>query len=240
MKTKIASALTLCAAALIIAYAALREKPFLYSGVVEATEVALSPRLTAQIQKLETDEGQHVRAGQTLARLDCSEYLLALDLAKRDYERTRKLMQAGSASQEALDRARYQHDNAALKASWCDLKAPLDADVLYRHAEAGEFASPGGKIFTLADLSEVWAYVYVPQEKMSALKVGQEVAAVAPELGPRRFPGVISVINDKAEFTPKNVQTRKERTRLVFGVKLSFKNQDGALKPGMTLEAALP
>jgi len=240
MKPKIASALALCAIAAIAAYALLREKPFLYSGVVEATEVALSSRLAAQVQKLNTDEGLAVRSGDTLARLDCSEYLLALDLAKRDYERTQKLLRSGSASQEALDRARYQHDNAALKASWCDIKAPLDGEVLYRHAEAGELAVPGSKIFTLADLSAVWAYVYVPQEKMSALNVGEKVAAVVPELGTRRFTGVISVINDKAEFTPKNVQTRKERTRLVFGVKITFQNQDMALKPGMTIETALP
>jgi len=66
------------------------------------------------------------------------------------------------------------------------------------------------------------------------------VKALAPELGMREFKGVITVINDKAEFTPKNVQTRKERTRLVFGVKITFQNPDRILKPGMTLEVSLP
>ena len=175
-----------------------------------------------------------------LARLDCSEYLLALDLAKRDYERTEKLSRSGSASQENLDRAGYQYENARLKASWCEIKAPLDATVLYKHVEAGELAAPGSKIFTLADTGTVWAYAYVPQKKASAQKVGTAVKAYIPELDRREVSGVITVINDKAEFTPKNVQTEKERTRLVFGVKITFPNPDGVLKPGMTLEAALP
>ena len=215
-------------------------KTFLYSGVVEATEVELSSRLSAPIAALETDEGKTVRAGSTVAKLDCAEYLLALDLAKKDYERTMRLSRAGSASQENLDRAKYQNDNAALKASWCEIKAPVDASVLYKHKEAGELTVPGSKIFTLADLSTVWAYVYVPQEKASALKAGMPVKAFLPELGMREFPGTITVVNDKAEFTPKNVQTRQERTRLVFGVKISFQNPDRTLKPGMTVEAALP
>lgn len=216
------------------------KKPFLYSGVVEATEVAVSSRLNAPLETLRTDEGRAVRSGELLARLDCSEYLLALDLAKRDYERTKRLSQSGSASQENLDRAKYQYENAELKSSWCDIKSPLDGSVLYKHLEAGELAAPGARILTLADLSSVWAYVYVPQEKMSALKTGTEVKALTPELGMREFKGVITVINDKAEFTPKNVQTREERTRLVFGVKITFQNPDRILKPGMTLEVALP
>jgi len=215
-------------------------KTFLYSGVVEATEMDIPSRLSAPIAELKTDEGRTVRAGDTLAKLDCSEYLLALELAKKDYERTIKLSKSGSASQENLDRAKYQRDNAELKASWCEVKAPSGAVVLYKHKELGEMTAPGSKIFTLADLGTVWAYVYVPQDKASALKIGAPVKAYLPELGMREFSGAVSVINDKAEFTPKNVQTREERTRLVFGVKITFPNPDGVLKPGMTLEAELP
>jgi HlyD family secretion protein len=61
-----------------------------------------------------------------------------------------------------------------------------------------------------------------------------------PEAGDRAFPGRISVIYSEAEFTPKNVQTRSERTRLVFAVKVSFPNPDETLKPGMTVEVELP
>jgi HlyD family secretion protein len=56
----------------------------------------------------------------------------------------------------------------------------------------------------------------------------------------KKFPGTIALIRDEAEFTPKNVQTRSERTRLVYGVKLVFPNPEGILKPGMTIEVKLP
>ncbi len=60
-----------------------------------------------------------------------------------------------------------------------------------------------------------------------------------PELNMRRFEGKISYVSDAAEFTPKNVQTREERTRLVFGIKITFSNPDELLKPGMSIEIKL-
>jgi len=71
------------------------------------------------------------------------------------------------------------------------------------------------------------------------IKTGMEVKAYVPESNMREITGKIVKINDEAEFTPKNVQTRKERTRLVYGVKLEFSNTDNFLKPGMTVEAKL-
>jgi HlyD family secretion protein len=66
--------------------------------------------------------------------------------------------------------------------------------------------------------------------------MNQQVQATLPEMDDKKFSGVIEFINPEAEFTPKNVQTRDERTRLVYGVKIRFENKDGILKPGMTLE----
>ena len=71
---------------------------------------------------------------------------------------------------------------------------------------------------------------------MPYLSIGQEVSGYLPEAG-KTFKGRILAINDQSEFTPKNVQTREERTRLVYGVKTRFKNDENqTLKPGMTLE----
>jgi HlyD family secretion protein len=67
-----------------------------------------------------------------------------------------------------------------------------------------------------------------------------QVKGIVPEDNNRSVSGHIEHINDEAEFTPKNVQTRKERTRLVFGVKVAFQNDDEYLKPGMTVEIKLP
>ena len=99
---------------------------------------------------------------------------------------------------------------------------------------------PGMKLLTLADLGEVWAVVYVPQPLLAKLSLDMEVEGVLPELPGKRFKGRVSHIHSEAEFTPKNVQTREERTRLVFGVKVRFPNPDRVLKPGMTVEVRLP
>jgi len=80
----------------------------------------------------------------------------------------------------------------------------------------------------------------VPHDALAALNTGMELKGYLPEAGDREFPGRVSVIQPEAEFTPKNVQTRKERTRLVFAVKVAFPNPDGTLKPGMTVEVKLP
>ena len=217
-----------------------RNGEFLYSGTMEATEVDVSSRLTSLISAKEVSEGEAVTRGQGLFRLDCDEFKLAADIARRDLERAEQLYKSGSMPRENYDRIKYKRDDSALRVDWCAVKSPIKGRVLYTYHEPGEMVSPGTKLATLADLSELWAYIYVPQAVATRLSVGMELAGFLPELGMRKFPGRISVVNEEAEFTPKNVQTRKERTRLVFGVKVTFRNPDGILKPGTTIEVGLP
>jgi HlyD family secretion protein len=113
---------------------------------------------------------------------------------------------------------------------------------LSRYHEPGEWVDKSEKFLTLENIKDIWAYIYVPQTEIAHLKPGQKLKAILPEQNNREFTGTILKINDEAEFTPKNVQTRAERTRLVYGVKVSFlgSNNDETLKPGMTIEIELP
>jgi len=217
----------------------LRRADFRYAGTVEATEVDLSPRISSTISTVTVREGDVVRAGQVLVELGCEDLKLAADIAGRDFARAERLYKEGSTPFEAFDRSRNRRDAAALSVSWCRISSLIDGTVLARLHEPGEWASPGVKLLTLADLGGVYAYIYVPQSVLYTLKPGQEVQAFLPEAGdaPRR--GTIAFIRPEAEFTPKNVQTREERTRLVFGVKIALDNADGALKPGMPVEVRL-
>jgi HlyD family secretion protein len=86
----------------------------------------------------------------------------------------------------------------------------------------------------------VYAYFYIPQKVLYKLKPGQEVQAFLPEAGDQPRRARVAFIRPEAEFTPKNVQTREERERLVYGVKVLLDNADQALKPGMPVEAELP
>ncbi len=212
---------------------------FLYAGTIEATEVDISPRLSSTIASFAAQEGRSLRAGEAMVTLSCEDVKLAADIAERDFKRAQRLRD-GSMTQEAYERLKNKRDDAALKLDWCVLKAPMDATVLSTYHEPGESVSPGMKLLTLADLGEVWAVVYVPQPLLARLSLDMPVEGILPEMKGRVFQGRVSRINDEAEFTPKNVQTREERTRLVFGVKVRFPNPDRVLKPGMTVEVRLP
>lgn len=218
----------------------LMNSEFIYVGTIEATKIDLSPRLASLIAIFEVKEGQKVQKDQVLLRLAGEDLKIAADIAELDYQRVVRLSKAGSVSQEMSDHLKYKRDESALKYSWTVIKAPTHGTILNTYREAGEWANPGMKLLTLADLSEVWAIIYVEQPIISRLSLGMTLEGSLPELTGRIFTGKITRINDEAEFTPKNVQTRAERTRLVYGIKVTFPNQDGILKSGMAIEVRLP
>ncbi|MBV9079833.1 MAG: efflux RND transporter periplasmic adaptor subunit [Elusimicrobia bacterium] len=227
----------------IAAWAAVRlfYKPaFRYAGTVEATEVDLSPRLAATIAEVTVKEGQDVKKDDVLVRLDGEDIKIAAEQADTDFRRAARLLKSGSMTQEAFDRAKFHQQDAALHVEWLTIKSPLDGTVLDRFHEPGELVSPPMKLLRLANLNDVWAQLYVPQTMLAKLSLGMKVPAYLPELDMKRLEGTIVHIRNEAEFTPKNVQTREERARLVYAVKVAFDNKDRLLKPGMTIEAELP
>jgi len=214
-------------------------QPFRYAGTIEATDVDISARVASEIDQMLVREGDVVQRDQLLVTLGCEDIKVSAVLAERDFARARKLHKDGYIRQDAFDQFKTQAEQARLKLSWCAIRAPLEATVLTRYREPGELVSPGMKLLTLGDLRTPWAYVYVEQPLLVKLRVGMAVTGYLPELGGRTLPGKIIKLSDEAEFTPKNVQTREERTRLVYGVKIEFANPDGLLKPGMPIEVDL-
>ncbi|OFZ20028.1 MAG: hypothetical protein A2X94_11605 [Bdellovibrionales bacterium GWB1_55_8] len=200
----------------------------------------LPARVSSVVEAVPAQEGQRVKKGDLLLSLSGEDLKLTAETAVKDHERAEKLYRAGSMPREAYDHLRLKRDDILLKLKWTSIQAPVDATVLDIYREPGEWVAPGTKLLTLADLSEVWAMVYIAQPLLAKLNPGQEIEAILPELPGRTFRGRIARIREEAEFTPKNVQTTKERARLVFGVKIVFPNPDGVLKPGMTVEVRLP
>lgn len=225
---------------LIIALAAsllyFRHTPFAYSGVLEAVEADVPARLNDTVSNMYFEEGQSVNAGDILARLDCKETSLAADIAKKQFERAKTLLKTSAGSKENYDVKQNACQQAALRESWCSIASPISGKVLYKYFEDGEFVSAGRKVYTVADLSKIDAWVYVAHDVVAGIKTGAKVKGYLPETG-QSFDGTVFTVNDEAEFTPKNVQTRKERTRLVYGVKVRFLNDAQlTLKPGMNIE----
>lgn len=240
MKMRISIIIAVLAVAGIVAFVAGRRSEFLYAGTVEATTVELSSRLMAVISQVKVNEGDEVKAGDVLVKLSGDDVQIAADQAERDYKRAAQLLSSGSIDKASYDLIKYKRDDANLRLSWCSVYSPIVGTVITRYHEPGEMVSPGTKLLMLEDLSKVWAYIYVAHDTLVKLKVGMPVNGVVGESNTKTIPGAIIKINEEAEFTPKNVQTRKERTRLVYGIKISFDNLDKFLKPGMTVEIKLP
>jgi len=123
--------------------------------------------------------------------------------------------------------------------SECSLLAPADGVVLARNYEPGEIALPGASILEIGQLDRVHTWIYVANAEVGRVHIGQKVELVADTYPGRAFVGTVVRVNERAEFTPKSIQTKDDRTRLVFGVKVEIDNGDGALLPGMPVEAAL-
>lgn len=217
-------------------------RQFRFAGTLEATKVDLSSRLASAIDAVKVHEGDHVTENEELVNLICDDTKVVSDLANINYSRNLRLFKAGTVSQENMDQVKNRKDDADVHMSWCSIHSPINGTVLSRYHEPGEWVVPGTKLLTLANIRDIWAYIYVPQPEVANLKPGMKLQGYLPELNNRQFTGTILKINDEAEFTPKNVQTQAERTRLVFGVKVSFlgANDEEILKPGMTIEIELP
>jgi multidrug efflux pump subunit AcrA (membrane-fusion protein) len=146
--------------------------------------------------------------------------------------------------QVAVGEAQVQQAEASLAALRVQLdkhilNTPISGWVVERVAHEGEMAVPGSSLLTLADLTNVTLTVYVPEPDIGSVSVGQSVNVFVDAFPGQPFPGVITFISDKAEFTPKNVQTKEERMNTVFAVKIKLENQEQLLKPGMPADAVL-
>lgn len=146
----------------------------------------------------------------------------ALDSAKG------KVVQA----QGALATAAATHQQA-------QIFAPTDGRVTLRNVEPGDLVTPGLPIVRLAELKTVWIRVYVPEEQIGLIKVGQRADIRTDAYTNKHYTGRVIEISQVPEFTPKNVQTEEERVKLVFGVKIEIENPAFELKQGMPGDATI-
>ncbi len=152
-------------------------------------------------------------------------------------------LRAGSRAEEK-DAARARLAAAEARIAQLDqqikdavIASPLSGVVTEKIAEAGELLQSGAPLVEVTNLADAWLNVYVPEADLGRIRIGQD-AEVTTDGGEKRK-GRVSYVASQAEFTPKNVQTRDERVKLVFKVKIALENADGIFKPGMPAEAGL-
>ena len=126
-----------------------------------------------------------------------------------------------------------------LNLEYTELRAPTSGVVVVRDAELGEVVAPNTPVVTIADLDHLWLRAYVNETDLGRIRWGQEAAIRTDTFPNKTYRGRISFISDKAEFTPKSVQTFKERVTLVYRIKIDVENPNHELKPGMPADATI-
>jgi HlyD family secretion protein len=289
------------------------------SGNIEVVDVEISFKIPGRVVERLVSEGETVKAGQTVARLDSQD--LAQEIAQRraqvaaaraalaeltagsrpeeisqaqavlertqadgdrtrvEYDRQKKLYEREVISTREYDQAKTAYDAAEARIreakeifllvrqgprkekidqgratleqtkealalaetrmGYSTLVSPLSGIVLSENVEPGEYVSPGTPVITAGDLNRVYLRGYINETDLGRVKVGQKVRITTDTFPGKSYEGQISFIAPQAEFTPKNVQTQKERVKLVYRIKVDIPNPRMELKPGMPADAEI-
>ncbi|MDZ7316547.1 MAG: efflux RND transporter periplasmic adaptor subunit [candidate division KSB1 bacterium] len=264
------------------------------SGTLEAHQVLVSAQEGGRVVALNVKEGESVRKGQLIARLDAEKLLLQrrqteaalrelqlnlataergvrlatdnLELVKKKHDRITALLAENGATQQqfdeadaALKAAQIQAENArtalqSLKAKAEQLQAqidlldsrirdteltsPIDGVVLQVYAEEGELLRPLGPVAEIADLSRLWVKIYVKEADLYRISLGAQAKIHISSLN-QPVIGRVAWISERAEFTPKTVQTKEARADLTYAVKVEMENPNGRLKIGMPVDVTI-
>ena len=119
------------------------------------------------------------------------------------------------------------------------LFSPLDGWVISKNIEPGEVVAAGTPIVTIGNLQDIWFRAYVDESDLGKVKLGQKVDVTTDSYPGKIYSGVISFISKQAEFTPKNVETKKERVKLVYRIKVILDNSSLELRPGMPADGII-
>lgn len=219
------------------------------SGTVETTEYQISPALSGRITKVGVVEGDTVTKGQELVRLDRSALNLQLRQARQGVTAARAAVtnarndDDATRADVAAAKARLAQAEAAVKLAEVQLgytivTAPRDGTVISVIANTGQNAAPGRTLLTIADSSQAFVRVFVPETEIGNVHLGQ-AARLRTDSRPDPWDGTVSFIASSAQFTPNNVQTRDQRVKLVFEVRVRVTDSSGTLKAGLPVDVAL-
>ncbi|MCP4634824.1 MAG: HlyD family efflux transporter periplasmic adaptor subunit [candidate division Zixibacteria bacterium] len=289
------------------------------SGTIEATEIDISSKVSAELLSLRFSEGDRISKGDTIAIIDhCTldiqlkqataalqsadaqlQLLLNgarnedirqteetltqtkanLQVAKSDMQRMVDLFEKQSVTQKQKDDAVARHTvarsqfksaqqfynklisgarpeeinvvrgqvNQARAAeellkksiSDCYIKSPIDGILTHKPFNTGELITMGAVVASVTNFDKVNLMLYIAETEIGRIKPGNKANIRIDTFPDRDYPGKVVYISPEAEFTPKNIQTREDRVKLVFGVKIKIDNPDGNLKPGLPADAII-
>ena len=201
----------------------------------QGAESALELLLAIRAKPVALDAAVHKAQGQV------AQAQAALDVARAMLVQVQAPPQAEAiaAAEARVAQARALVAQLDVAIAKLQVASPVSGTVIARVINTGEVALPGATLLTIADLADVRMLVYVPEADIGRVKIGQKAQVTLDAYPGRTFEGMVRHINDKAEFTPKNVQTTEERAKTVFRVEIALDNPQQLIKPGMPGEAVL-
>jgi HlyD family secretion protein len=158
---------------------------------------------------------------------------------QRDLAMERSAQQDIEVAKANIRSASENLELAKIMLGYTTLRAPFSGVILTRQTELGEVMQPGTPVVTLADLDHVWLRAYVAETDLGRIRWGQAATVHTDTYPGKAYPGRISFIASEAEFTPKSVETHKERVTLVYRIKIDVENPRHELKPGMPADATI-
>ena len=142
-------------------------------------------------------------------------------------------------AQSKLAEAQSLLKQASVYLNYTQLKSPMDGVITSRNTEPGETVSAGREVITVSNLSNVELKIFVEETQIGKVRPNQQVAVNVDTFPGKVYQGVVSFISPEGEFTPKIIQTKKERVKLVYLVKVAIENPNFELKTGMPADAVL-
>jgi HlyD family secretion protein len=193
-------------------------------------------RASVLFEQDEISAQEHDRAQTALKSADAA-YRRASELYNEALEGSRK--EDIAIARANVEQARANLGLSRVNLAYTTLRAPSAGIISVRQAELGEVVAPGTPIVTLADIDHMWLRAYVNETDLGRIRWGQEATIRTDSYPGKAFKGRISFISPQAEFTPKSVQTFKERVTLVYRIKIDVENSNHELKPGMPADAEI-
>ena len=219
--------------------------PYQWQQALAAVNVAQTHRDAAQtalnnlLKQRSNPQTSQVQVDAAEAKYQASEAQVAAAQAAVHGLQAGATVEQIAAAQAQVDVAQAALEAAQLQLSKATVSAPVNGLIMASSLHVGEMAAPNIAALTLANLDEVTLTIYVPGANLGEISIGQSVSVRVDAFPDRTFSGSIVRISDQAEYTPRNVRTSDERTKLVYAVKIKIANADHTLKPGLQAEAHL-
>lgn len=213
-----------------------------------AKQSLLDAQADLELKRAEFQRRQALLEEQGVSREDVDSARTLLKRAQATYERvkhTHGQIVEGTRKEEIavrranLQLAREHLQMSKVKLAYTALSAPVSGVVLVRQAELGEVVAPGTPVVTIADVDHLWMRGYINETDLGRVRWSQPATVRTDTYPDKPYQGRVSFISSQAEFTPKSVETYKERVTLVYRIKIDLDNPNHELKPGMPAEAVI-